>query len=152
MNYMEVKFKSESVNESFARVCIASFCLQLHPSVDEINDIKTAVSEAVTNAVVHAYPKNCGEITMRAEIEGNMLTVSISDNGVGIKDIQKAIQPFYTTCKSDERSGMGFTIMESFMDSMDVEKNGESGTKVTMTKAFSSNNVEQVLSHTHQIC
>ncbi len=135
-NFMEVKFKAESVNESFARVCVASFCLPLNPSIDEINDIKTAVSEAVTNSVVHAYPKSDGDIVMRVEFENNDVIISIMDQGVGIKDFDKAREPFYTTRPDEERSGMGFAVMESFMDSVDLEKNGEKGLKVILRKTL----------------
>lgn len=137
-NYMEVTFPSLSVNEGFARVCVAAFCLQLNPSVDEINDIKTAVSEAVTNCVVHAYPKTSGGlINLKCETQGQMLIITVSDNGVGIKDIEKAREPFYTTKPSEERSGMGFAVMESFMDKVEVEKNDNKGTKVVLYKRIS---------------
>jgi len=134
-NFMEVKFKALSVNEGFARVCVASFCLQLNPTVDQLSDIKTAVSEAVTNCVVHAYPKTKpGDITLRCEIDGGDITIKISDEGVGIKDINQARQPFFTTRAGDERSGMGFTVMEGFMDKVEVCKNQGKGTTVTLTK------------------
>ena len=133
-NFMEVKFKALSINEGFARVCVAGFCVQLNPSVDQLGDIKTAVSEAVTNCVVHAYPKGNGIITMRCEIEGSSVKITISDNGIGIKDIEKAREPFFTTKPSEERSGMGFAVMESFMDKVDVEKNANGGITVTMYK------------------
>lgn len=133
-NFMEVTFKALSVNEGFARVCVASFCVQLNPSVDEITDIKTAVSEAVTNCVVHAYPTSVkGDVTLRCELEDDMVTVIVSDKGVGIKDIAKAREPFYTSKPSAERSGMGFTVMESFMDDVQVFSNSF-GTTVKMTK------------------
>lgn len=133
-NFMEVTFKAISVNEGFARVCIAGFCLQLNPTVDEINDIKTAVSEAVTNCVVHAYPKHNGMVTMRCEIEGDIVKITVMDKGIGIKDISKAREPFFTTKPSEERSGMGFAVMESFMDKVEVEKNDDRGIKVTLLK------------------
>ena len=94
-NYMEIKFKALSVNEAFARVCVASFCLALNPSIDELTDVKTAVSEAVTNCVVHAYPEECGDIVLRCEIAGNEITIEVKDNGVGIEDFSKAREPFY---------------------------------------------------------
>lgn len=131
-NFMEVTFKAISANESFARVCVAAFCVGLNPSLDEIGDIKTAVSEAVTNCVVHAYPKHLGTVTLRCEIEGNLVKIIVKDNGIGIKDIAKAREPFYTTKPSEERSGMGFAVMESFMDSVEVESGN--GLTVTMTK------------------
>ncbi len=133
-NFMEVQFKAISINEGFARICVAGFCLQLNPSVEELGDIKTAVSEAVTNCVVHAYPGRNGIITLRCEIEGDNIKIIVKDKGVGIKDIAKAREPFFTTGNSEERSGMGFTVMESFMDSVDVEKNEAGGITVTMQK------------------
>lgn len=133
-NSMEITFKALSVNECFARVCVAAFCVQLDPSVDELGDIKTAVSEAVTNCVVHAYPKHEGLIRLRCEILGDTIKVQVIDEGIGIKDISKAREPFFTTKPSEERSGMGFAVMESFMDKVDVEKNAEHGTVVTMYK------------------
>lgn len=142
-NFMEVKFKALSINEGFARICVAGFCVQLNPSIDELDDIKTSVSEAVTNCVVHAYPDGEGEIFMRCEIEGDSVKIIIKDAGVGIKDIQKAKEPFYTTKPDEERSGMGFTVMESFMDGVEVEKNEFGGTTVTMYKQI-SNSVLQV--------
>ncbi len=133
-NFMEVTFKALSVNEGFARVCVASFCVQLNPSVDEITDIKTAVSEAVTNCVVHAYPGQVkGDITLRCELENDLISITIRDKGVGIKDVEKAREPFYTSKPSEERSGMGFTVMESFMDDVEVTSNSF-GTTVKMTK------------------
>ncbi len=135
-NYMEVKFKAESVNESFARVCVASFCLPLNPTIDEINDIKTAVSEAVTNCVVHAYPKSVGDVVVRVEFDNNDVVISVSDEGVGIKDFQRAREPFYTTKPEEERSGMGFAVMESFMDDVQLQKNGEKGLKVVLRKTL----------------
>ena len=133
-NYMEMKFKAISVNEAFARVCVASFCLSLNPSIDEITDIKTAVSEAVTNCVVHAYPDSVGDISLRCEINGSEVTIEICDNGVGIEDFDKAREPFYTTKSTEERSGMGFAVMESFMDEVELAKNGVRGLKVIMRK------------------
>lgn len=135
-NYMEIKFAAIPNNEALARMCAAGFCLQLNPSLDEINDIKTAVSEAVTNCVVHAYPKTPGEVSMRVEIEGATVQITISDKGIGIRDFAKAREPFYTTKLSEERSGMGFSIMESFMDSVRLEKNEEKGLKVILTKSL----------------
>lgn len=142
-NYMEVSFKAMSVNEGFARVCVASFCVQLNPSVDEITDIKTAVSEAVTNCVVHAYPTSVkGDVVLRCELEDDVVTVTVSDHGVGIKDVEKAREPFYTSKPSAERSGMGFTVMESFMDDVQVTSNSF-GTTVKMSKKIAVNqNVE----------
>lgn len=137
-NFMEVSFKAMSVNEGFARVCVASFCVQLNPSVDEITDIKTAVSEAVTNCVVHAYPTSVkGDVVLRCELEEDVVSITVSDRGVGIRDINKAREPFYTSKPSSERSGMGFTVMESFMDDVQVTSNSF-GTTVKMTKKLAS--------------
>lgn len=137
-NFMEVNFKALSINEGFARICVAGFCVQLNPSIDEINDIKTAVSEAVTNCVVHAYPNQNGIITLRCEIEGESIKIVVRDYGIGINDIERAREPFYTTKPSEERSGMGFAVMESFMDKVEVEKNEKGGVTVTMLKHISS--------------
>ena len=134
-NYMELSFKAISINEGFARVAVASFCVQLNPSIDEINDIKTSVSEAVTNCIVHAYPnKKNGLVFIRAEIIDDTIEITISDKGIGISDIQKAREPFWTSKPSEERSGMGFTVMESFMDNVEVFKNAQGGVSVKMTK------------------
>ena len=142
-NFMEVTFKALSVNEGFARVCVASFCVQLNPSVDEITDIKTAVSEA-TNCVVHAYPTAVkGDVILRCELEDDLVTITVTDKGVGIKDIEKAREPFYTSKPSAERSGMGFTVMESFMDDVQVLSNSF-GTCVKMTKRIMANESAKV--------
>ena len=115
-NNMEIKFKAIAENQAFARNVVASFILPLNPSLSELEDIKTAVNEAVTNVIVHAYPDNIGYITMKITTVDNKITIKISDNGVGIENIEKALVPFYTTKPNEERSGMGFTVMESFMD------------------------------------
>ena len=136
-NYMEMKFKAVSANEAFARVCVASFCLELNPSIDEITDIKTAVSEAVTNCVVHAYPNESGEIFLRCEIVDNEISIEVADEGIGIEDFDKAREPFFTTKPTEERSGMGFAVMESFMDGVELSKNGNRGLRVLMKKRIS---------------
>ena len=142
-NFMEVTFKAVSSNESFARVCVAGFCVQLNPTLDEIGDIKTAVSEAVTNCVVHAYPsKNKGLINLRCEIEDNFVKIYVKDHGVGIKDIKKAREPFYTTKPGEERSGMGFAVMESFMDKLDVYENEGRGITVEMLKVIGKKDLQ----------
>lgn len=133
-NQIEIKFKSLPENEAFARTCVSAFCLQLNPTLDEIGDIKTAVSEAVTNCVVHAYPNKVGEITMLLNRTDDKIHITIKDNGVGITDIDKALTPFYTTKPDEERSGMGFTVMDSFMDSLVVRNNGAKGLIVEMSK------------------
>lgn len=135
-NKIEIKFKSLPENEAFARTCVASFCLQLNPTLDEISDIKTAVSEAVTNCVVHAYPGRVGDIIMSLEISDNVLKITITDFGVGIRDIEEAITPFYTSKPEEERSGMGFTVMDSFMDSLNVKNNTSKGVTIEMTKGI----------------
>lgn len=141
-NFMEVSFKALSINEGFARVCVAGFCVQLNPTIDELGDIKTAVSEAVTNCVVHAYPKHNGSVTLRCEIDGNDIKIMVKDSGIGIKDIEKAREPFYTTKPDEERSGMGFSVMESFMDRVEVEKNEDRGITVTMYKRIGQENLQ----------
>ncbi|MBR2871675.1 MAG: anti-sigma F factor [Clostridia bacterium] len=133
-NRMTLTFKSLSENESFARGVISCFALKLNPSLSELSDIKTAVSEAVTNCIVHGYSDKIGIITIDSEIEDNVLHINISDDGVGIEDVEKATQPFFTTKPDDERSGMGFTIMKSFMDDVVVKSEKGSGTKIYMKK------------------
>ena len=138
-NFMKLNFPSKSVNESFARSAVAAFCAQLDPTVEEINDIKTSVSEAVTNCVVHAYQKrqsNNDLITIECKLFPEMLEVIISDNGIGIANITQAMEPFYTTEPNSERSGMGFTVMQSFMDKVLVNNQSGGGTVITMQKNF----------------
>ena len=133
-NYAKFEFPSRSSNEGFARTAAACFAAQLDPTLEEINDIKTAVSEAVTNAIVHAYPQELGKIQMKLTIkEGGVLEISVRDWGVGIPDVEQARQPLYTT-GNEERSGMGFTIMESFMDVLKIRSALGRGTAVTMRK------------------
>ncbi len=136
-NYTKIEFPSRSSNEGYARTAAACFAAQLDPTLDEINDIKTAVSEAVTNAIVHAYPNEIGKILLKLCIkEGNVLEIVVRDWGVGIPDVEQARQPLYTT-GNEERSGMGFTIMESFMDALRVRSTPGKGTAVTMKKRIS---------------
>ena len=139
-NKIEVKFSSLSKNESFARVVIAAFAAQLDPTIDEISDIKTAVSEAVTNAIIHGYGNESEEkkVVLEATILDNELTVKVIDNGVGIDNVNLAMQPLYTSRPDLERSGMGFTVMETFMDSLIVESVKGEGTTVTMKKVFNT--------------
>ena len=133
-NYIHLEFLSRSANEAFARGAAACFAAQLDPTLEELGDIKTAVSEAVTNAIVHAYPDSLGKIVMRARsLEGDVLEITIRDWGRGIPDVDKARQPLYTT-GGEERSGMGFTIMESFMDALTVRSSEGKGTRVTMRR------------------
>jgi len=135
-NKMQLKFLSLSENESFARSVVACFALQLNPSVAQIADIKTAVSEAVTNSIVHGYGNAIGEIDLTAELVRGAIHITIADNGVGIDDLAQALEPFYTTREDDERSGMGFTIMRSFMDDVKVESEKGKGTSVYMVKSI----------------
>ena len=115
-NYLKLQFYSLPRNQAFARDAVAAFCLELNPSLSALSDVKTAVSEAVTNCTVHAYKGGKGIVTVECEIEENVLHIKISDEGKGIADVNQAVQPFYTSLPSDERSGMGFTIMQTFMD------------------------------------
>lgn len=137
-NYIKIEFPSRSTNESFARSAVAAFAAQLDPTLDELGDIKTAVSEAVTNAIVHAYPEQLGVVQLKARIyDGEFLEISIKDKGCGIEDVKKAMQPLFTT-GGEERSGMGFTIMDSFMDRMRVRSRPGKGTTVIMSKRIRS--------------
>lgn len=131
---MKLEFLSKSANESFARVVVAAFASQLDPTLEEISDIKTAVSEAVTNAIIHGYEFNAGRIYLEASIEDDVLELIIKDNGKGIDDVKKAMEPFYTSKPDLERSGMGFTVMETFMDELSVESIKGEGTTVIMRK------------------
>ncbi len=133
-NYMILDFPSKSSNEAFARAAVACFAAQMDPTLEELGDIRTSVSEAVTNAIVHAYPDSLGIITLRCRIlKDNILDVVVKDRGIGIADVEKAKQPMFTTGGSD-RSGMGFTIMESFMTSLDITSEPGKGTTVHMRR------------------
>lgn len=133
-NQVTLRFESRSVNESFSRAAAAAFAAQQDPTLEEINDIKTAVSEAVTNSIVHGYPDTIGMVVMRLRLyESGEFEVSVKDGGVGIEDVHKAREPLYTT-RGEERSGMGFSIMESFMDVLRVRSRPGKGTVVTMRK------------------
>lgn len=133
-NYITLEFLSRSANEAFARGAVACFAAQLDPTLEELGDIKTAVSEAVTNAIVHAYPDTLGRVVVKARIlSDGVLEVSVRDWGKGIEDVGQARQPLYTT-GGEERSGMGFTIMESFMDQLTVRSAPGKGTRVTMRR------------------
>ena len=139
LNEMKLGFLSRSVNEGFARVAVSAFAAQLDPTVEELGELRTAVSEAVTNAVVHAYEDRLGPVSVRARIlEGNIVEVCVGDRGRGIEDIERARAPMFTTCSTGERSGMGFTIMESFCDSVRVRSAPGKGTRVTMRKTLSA--------------
>ena len=133
-NEMKLEFISKSSNEAFARVAVAAFASQLDPTIEELADIKTAVSEAVTNSIIHGYEKKQGVVKISSWLTENEIIIEISDKGKGIENIEMAKEPLYTTKPNLERSGMGFTIMESFMDKVDVESVVGLGTKVTMSK------------------
>ncbi len=137
-NEMSLTFKALSVNESFARASVAAFCLQANPSLDEITDIKTAVSEAVTNSIVHAYPKKAGDVTIKVSINNDKIYISVTDYGVGADDLNLIREPFFTTKPDQERSGMGFTVMESFMDEVELVRNATKGLTVKMVKVLRS--------------
>ena len=133
-NEMKLEFDSRSANEAFARVTVASFMTQLNPTLEEVSDVKTAVSEAVTNAIIHGYKNHVNKVQIYAGIEGRTLHLEISDRGVGIPDVKKAMEPLYTTRPELERSGMGFSFMEAFMDEVQVESEPGKGTIVRMKK------------------
>lgn len=135
-NKMHLEFDSKSENERFARVTAAAFATQLNPIMEEISDIKTAVSEAVTNAIVHGYDGGEGTVYLDAEIQNRTLTIMIKDTGVGIEDIDKAMEPLYTTKPDEERAGMGFMFMEAFMDDLEVQSELGKGTTVIMKKTI----------------
>lgn len=135
-NEMNLEFLSKSSNESFARITVAAFAAQLDPNIEEISDIKTAVSEIVTNSIIHAYDTSDEIIKIHSYIKENTITIEISDTGKGIEDIEEARKPLYTSKVELERSGMGFTIVESFMDEVKVESIVGIGTKVTMKKTI----------------
>lgn len=135
-NEMKLEFLSKSANEAFARITVAAFASQLDPTIEELADIKTAVSEAVTNCIIHAYEHKMGIVKVNAQLKGKEISIQISDNGKGIENVDMAKEPLYTTKPNLERSGMGFTIMESFMDSVQVESIVGLGTKVSMSKTI----------------
>lgn len=135
-NEMELSFISKSNNEAFARITVAAFAAQLDPTIEELADIKTAISEAVTNCIIHGYEDTEGTVKIRAKLRDNVLEVEISDSGKGIEDIELARKPLYTTKGNLERSGMGFTIMESFMDEVEIQSVVGIGTKIVMKKAI----------------
>lgn len=137
-NMFRIEFLSKSENESFARVAVAAFVSQLDPTIEEITDIKTAVSEAVTNAIIHGYENKDGMVKIEAYLKDNSVTIEVIDEGIGIDNVEEAMQPLYTSRPDLERSGMGFTVMETFMDSLVVNSEKGKGTKVTMKKTFKS--------------
>lgn len=135
-NLIKIEFSSISENESFARNLVSCYALKLNPSISELTDIKTAVSEAVTNVIVHAYKDKIGKVYLELYILQNTIHIKVIDKGVGIDDLSKALEPFFTTGPEDERSGMGFTIIKSFMDSLEVESKIGEGTTVIMSKVI----------------
>ena len=137
-NYLKLQFYSLPRNQAFARDAVAAFCLELNPTLSALSDVKTAVSEAVTNCTVHAYRGCSGLITVECEIEDNTLHIKISDEGKGIDDVNQAVQPFFTSAPTDERSGLGFTIMQTFMDEFKVSSEKDKGTVVCMSKTFNA--------------
>ena len=134
MEQFRMEMESVSENEAFARVVVAVFMSRMDPTLEQIEDVKTAVSEAVTNAVIHGYQGGKGIIFLEAAVDGQWLTVTVRDTGVGIRDVKRAMEPLYTTDKTGERSGMGFSFMEAFMDRVEVESEPGEGTTVTMRK------------------
>jgi len=138
INEMKIEFVSKSSNEAFARVVAAAFASQLDPTLEELADVKTAVSEAVTNAIIHGYENKYGIIKMICRQYDRSIEIEISDEGKGIEDIQQAMQPLYTSKPEMERSGMGFTVMESFMDRIEVKSKPGEGTTVVLYKKFGS--------------
>jgi len=140
-NYMKMTIAGYSRNESLARMCVSAFVSQLDPTIEEINDIKAAVSEAVTNCIVHGYKDRIGDIQMELKIiENDTLYIKIKDKGCGIPDVKKAMEPLFTTSPEAERSGLGFSVMESFMDKLRVKSTIGKGTSVTMTKRLVKRN------------
>lgn len=133
-NHMHVSFDARSMNESFARLTVMAFMSDMNPTLDELEDVKTAVSEAVTNAIIHGYNDEKEQVEMSCKREGQMLTVTVVDHGVGIVDVEEARQPFFTTKPDMERSGMGFVFMETFMDEVEIYSKVGEGTRVTMKK------------------
>ena len=144
-NEMKLEFASKSNNESFARITIAAFVAQLDPTIEEISDIKTAVSEAVTNSIIHGYEEKEGIVKIECKLFANSIEIEISDNGKGIENVEKARQALYTSKPELERSGMGFTIMESFMDEVKIESVLGLGTKVTMKKIIKTREIPHLL-------
>ena len=135
-NEARVFFTAKSENEGFARVSVASLLTQLNPTVEEVADVKTAVSEAVTNAIIHGYEQRVEKVKIHCSIENQLFTVEISDRGKGIANVEKAMEPMFTTKPEDDRSGMGFSFMEAFMDTVEVESKVGEGTSVKMTKTI----------------
>lgn len=144
-NVMNIQFSARSENESFARVTVAAFIAQLDPTMDELTEIKTVVSEAVTNAIIHGYESDPnGMVSIKVETEDGLVRMTIKDEGIGITNLDEARMPLYTTKPELERSGMGFTIMENFMDEVEIESSDGNGTTIHLTKLLTKN---KALSH-----
>lgn len=138
-NEMEISFDAVSQNESFARVAVAAFVTHLNPTMEEIDDVRTAVSEAVTNAIIHGYEKrDCGKVYLHCRLKGDVLQIEVMDKGKGIENIERAMEPLFTTRPDLDRSGMGFAFMEAFMDDLEVESEVGKGTTIRMTKKLGS--------------
>lgn len=133
-NHMKIEFDSRPQNEGFARMTAAAILMQMNPTLEELSDVKTAVSEAVTNCIIHGYEQKMGKIIMEAKIDGEDLFITVEDQGKGIADIKRAMEPLYTSRPDLERSGMGFAFMEAFMDDLNVESKPGTGTKIYMKK------------------
>lgn len=142
-NYVYIRIPSLSTNESFARSAVAAFCASLNPTIEEISDIKTAVSEAVTNAIIHGYDNKLGDIVIECRIKGQVVEIIIEDYGCGIPNVDKAREPLFTSKPELERSGMGFTVMETFMDELVVLSEKDVGTKIILRKKI-SDKVEKI--------
>lgn len=138
-NHMQLLFDARSVNESFARVAVTAFMAEMNPTLEEVSDVKTAVSEAVTNAIVHAYSDESKQVEVRCYRESDQLSVEVLDHGIGIENVKEAMEPFYTTKPEQERTGMGFSFMEAFMDEIYVESEPGNGTRVCMKKYIGRN-------------
>ncbi len=136
-NEISLQMAGKSQNEALARMCIAGFISTLNPTIDELNDIKTAVSEAVTNAIIHGYENKGGEVVMNCKLKNKTVYIEVIDKGIGILDIEQAKTPLYTSKPEAERSGMGFTVMETFMDELNVTSINKIGTKIIMSKTLS---------------
>ncbi|MCI8632812.1 MAG: anti-sigma F factor [Lachnospiraceae bacterium] len=135
-DYINAELSSRSENEGLARVIVSAFAARLDPTLEELDDVRTAVSEAVTNAIIHGYAGKEGSIHLCCRIEGQTLTITVEDHGIGIADLDQAMQPLYTSKPEEERSGMGFTMMQTFMDELTVDSIPNQGTKVVMRKSF----------------
>lgn len=140
-NEMKVIFDARSVNEAFARVAVAAFVSELNPTLNEISDIKTAVSEAVTNAIIHGYESPKQKVELSCRIMGDLVEIVVEDFGIGIEDVERAMEPFYTTKPELERSGMGFAFMEAFMDKLEVTSTPGKGTRIVMQKQIGKQEV-----------